>query len=151
MTYLTRIDVTKIDFGWDPDQRVLKVTAALDAQRANLRAATDPHNRDVATRNVADLKQALERAEANEAAWQKITQEIEAAEAAKQQEHDDRALAAITDQLRRDFMAQPGATLRQPLRFMTPWWRPRSIWGESRRRHRTSKACLVWQIASRGR
>ena len=111
MDYLTRIDVTKMDFGWNPDQRVAKVTAALNEQRANLRAATDRHNIDVATRNVADLEKTLERAQTNEAARQKHIQEIEAARATKQQENDARALAAITDQLQRDYLSQPGTTL----------------------------------------
>ncbi len=111
MNVLTRIDPTKMDFGWNPDQRVPKITEALNEQRANLRAATDRHNIDVATRNVADLEQALQRAEANEAAGRRQAQALEAARAAKQQENDDRALAAITDRLRRDFLTQPGTTL----------------------------------------
>jgi len=96
MTNLLRIDPTKMDFGWNPDQRVPKITEALNEQRANLRAATDRHNIDVATRNVADLEKTLERAQTNEAARQKHIQEIEAARATKQQENDARALAAIT-------------------------------------------------------
>ncbi len=45
-------------------------------------------------------------------AGQKQAQALEAAETAKRQENDDQALAAITDRLRRDFMAQPGATIK---------------------------------------
>ncbi len=113
MTNLLRIDPTKMDFGWNPDQRVPKITEALNEQRANLRAATDRHNIDVATRNVADLEKTLERAQTNEAARQKHIQEIEAAETAKRQEHDDRALAVITDQLRTNYLAQPGTTVKE--------------------------------------
>ena len=111
-TWLTRIDPTKMDFGWDPDRRVAKIAAALNEQRANLRAApAGSIDRDTATRNVADLEETLARAEVNEAAGQKQAQALEAAETAKQQEHDARALAAITDQLRRNYLSQPGATL----------------------------------------
>ena len=112
MDYLTRIDVTKMDFGWDPNQRVAKVTAALAEQRAHLRTApVGSIDADTATRNVADLEETLARAEVNEAAGQKQAQALEAAETAKRQENDDQALAAITDRLRRDFLTQPGTTL----------------------------------------
>ena len=112
MNVLTRIDPTRMDFGWDPDRRVAKITEALNAQRANLRAApVGSIDRDTATRNVADLEETLARAEANEAAGQRHMAQLAAAETAKRQENDDRALAAITDRLRRDFLTQPGTTL----------------------------------------
>jgi len=111
MTSLTRIDPTRMDFGWNPDQRVSKITAALDAQRSYLRAApAGSIDEDVATRNVADLEQTLARAEVNEAARTAHLARLEAAETAKQKENDDQALAVITDQLRHDFLAQPGTT-----------------------------------------
>jgi len=111
MTNLTRVDTTRMDFGWDPGQRVAKVTAALNAQRANLRAApAGSIDAGTAARNVDDLQVALSRAEANAAARQRQTQALEAARAASQQEHDARALAATTDQLRRDYLSQPGTS-----------------------------------------
>ncbi len=110
MTYLTRIDVTKMDFGWDPAQRVAKVTAALNEQRANLRAATDSHNRDVATRNVADLKQALERAEVNDAARTAHLARLDAERKAEADAADQRKLNDVTEKLRTAYMMQPGAT-----------------------------------------
>jgi len=114
MDYLTRIDVTKMDFGWDPNQRVAKVTAALAEQRAHLRTApVGSIDADTATRNVADLEETLARAEVNEAAGQKQAQALEAAETAKRQENDDQALAAITDQLRSNYLAQPGTTVKE--------------------------------------
>jgi len=114
MTNLLRIDPTRMDFGWNPDQRVSKVTEALNAQRAHRRAAPSGSiDEDIAQRNVADLEQTLERAEANAAAGRRQAQSLEAAETAKRQEHDARALAAITDQLRTNFMAQAGATLTE--------------------------------------
>lgn len=110
MTYLTRIDVTHLDFGWNPDQRVERIGAALTEQRANVRAATNAYNRDVATRNVADLEQVLERATGNEAIRQQNIRDREAQAAAKRKEHDDRALGEMTDTLRTNYLAQPGAS-----------------------------------------
>ena len=111
MTYLERIDPTRMDFGWNPDQRVSKVTEALAEQRAHLRAApAGSIDADTAARNIDDLQTALARAEVNEAARTAHLARLEAAETAKQKENDDRALAAITDQLRHDFLAQPGTT-----------------------------------------
>jgi len=114
MTSVTRIDPARMNFGWDPAQRVSKVTEALNAQRANLRAAPSGSiDEDTAARNIDDLQTALTRVEANEAARTAHLARLEAAEAAKRQEHDARALAAITDQLRTNFMAVPGATLKE--------------------------------------
>jgi len=111
MTSVTRIDPAKMDFGWDPAQRVSKVTEALNAQRANLRAApAGSIDADTARWNIDDLQQTLARAEVNEAARTAHLARLEAAETAKQKENDDRALAVITDRLRHDFLAQPGTT-----------------------------------------
>lgn len=110
-THLTRIDATRMDFGWNPDERVAKIADALAEQRANLRAAqVGSIDAGTAQRNIDDLKQTLERAEVNEAARQKHIQAIDAAETAKRQENDARALAAVTDQLRTNYLSQPGAT-----------------------------------------
>ena len=114
MTRITRIDPDRMNFGWDPAQRVSKVTEALAEQRAHRRAAPSGSiDEDIAARNVADLEQTLARAETNAEAGRRQAQALEAAETAKQKEHDDRALAVITGQLQRDFMAQPGATLTE--------------------------------------
>jgi len=111
MTSVTRIDPDRMNFGWDPAQRVSKVTEALNAQRANLRAApAGSIDADTARRNIDDLQQTLARAEVNEAARTAHLARLEAAETAKQKENDDRALAVITDRLRHDFLAQPGTT-----------------------------------------
>jgi hypothetical protein len=112
MTNLLRIDPDRMNFGWDPAQRVPKIAAALAEQRAHLRTApAGSIDEDIARRNIDDLQQTLARAEVNEAAGRKQAQALEAAETAKRQEHDDRALAAIADQLRRNYLSQPGATL----------------------------------------
>jgi uncharacterized membrane protein YccC len=114
MTSVTRIDPDRMNFGWDPAQRVPKITEALAAQRANLRAAPSGSiDEDTARRNIDDLQQTLSRAEANEAARTAHRARLEAAEAAKQQEHDDQALVAITDQLRTNYLAQPGTTVKE--------------------------------------
>jgi len=113
MTSVTRIDPTKMDFGWNPDQRVPKITEALNEQRANLRAATDRHNIDVATRNVADLEQTLARAEVNEAAGRRQAQALEAARKADADAADQRKLNDVTEKLRTAYMVQPGATLTE--------------------------------------
>jgi len=111
MTRITRIDPDRMNFGWDPAQRVSKVTEALNAQRANLRAApAGSIDADTARWNIDDLQQTLARAEVNEAARTAHLARLEAAETAKQKENDDRALAVITDRLRHDFLAQPGTT-----------------------------------------
>ncbi len=112
MRRITRIDPDRMNFGWDPAQRVSKVTEPLAEQRAHRRAAPSGSiDEDIAARNVADLEQTLARAETNAEAGRRQAQALEAARAAKQQENDDRALAAITDRLRRDFLTQPGTTL----------------------------------------
>lgn len=107
---LTRIDATRMDFGWNPDERVAKIAAALQEQRANRRAATSDYDIDVSSRNVVDLEKTLARAEVNEAARQKHLATLEAERKAKTDEVDTRALAAITDQMRSNFLAQPGTT-----------------------------------------
>ncbi len=111
MTNVNRIDPTKMDFGWDPAQRVAKITAALNAQRANLRTApAGSIDAGTATRNVDDLMQTLERAEANEAARTAHLARLDADRQAKADEADARASAAITDQLRSNYLAQPGTS-----------------------------------------
>ncbi len=99
MTNLLRIDPTKMDFGWNPDQRVPKITEALNEQRANLRAATDRHNIDVATRNVADLETAIERANVNLKAHNNHMAKLEAEETMQRDEAEKRRQAA-DDQLK---------------------------------------------------
>ncbi len=111
MPYLTRVDPTKMDFGWDPAQRVSKITAALNAQRANLRTApAGSIDADTATRNVDDLKQTLERAEVNEAARTAHLARLDAERKAQRDESAKAALDAQVDQLRVNYLSQPGAT-----------------------------------------
>jgi hypothetical protein len=114
MTRIARLSIDQIYFSTIPDKRVAEITAALDAQRANRRTAPSGSiDEDAAARNVVDLEGVLERANTNLAAHNAHLAKLEAAGDAKQQEHDARALAAITGQLRTNFMAQPGATLKE--------------------------------------
>ena len=111
MTNLTRIDTTRMDFGWDPGQRVAKVTAALNEQRANLRAApAGSIDAGTATRNVDDLMQTLERAEVNEAARTAHLARLDAERKADADAGDQRKLNDVTEKLRRAYMMQPGAS-----------------------------------------
>ncbi len=112
MNRIARISIGQMYFSTVPDRRVAEITAALDAQRANRRTApAGSIDADTARRNVDDLEGVLERAETNLRAHNEHIARLEAAEAAKKQERDDRALAVITDQLRRDYLAQPATTV----------------------------------------
>lgn len=110
MTRIARIDMNRLQFTTIPDKRVAEIDAALDAQRANRRTATDDLDRGTAERNIADLEGALERANVNLQAYTERTTRLEAERKAKADEADARALAAITDQMRANFLAQPGTT-----------------------------------------
>jgi len=110
MAHLTRIDVNRLNFTTIPDKRVADVSAELDRQRSNRRAATDPIDRDIAERNVTDLELTLERAEANLKAHVDLTTRLEATRKAERDEADKAALDAQVDQLRVNYLSQPGAT-----------------------------------------
>ncbi len=95
MTNLLRIDPTKMDFGWNPDQRVAKIAAALDAQRANLRTApAGSIDADTARRNVDDLEIVLERANVNLQAHTAHMGKLEAERTAQRDEAERRRQAA---------------------------------------------------------
>jgi predicted nucleic acid-binding Zn-ribbon protein len=113
MTRIARLSIDQIYFSTIPDKRVAEIDAALDAQRVNRRTATDDLDRGTVERNIADLKTALDQANVNLKAHNAHMAKLEAAEAAKQKENDDRALAAITDQLRTNYLAQPGTTVKE--------------------------------------
>ncbi len=114
MTRIARLSIDQIYFSTIPDKRVAEITAALDAQRANRRTAPSGSiDEDAAARNVVDLEGVLERANTNLAAHNAHLAKLEAAGDAKQQEHDDQALVAITDQLRTNYLAQPGTTVKE--------------------------------------
>ncbi len=113
MTRIARLSIDQIYFSTIPDKRVAEISAALDAQRANRRTATDDLDRGTAERNIADLETALERANVNLKAYTERTTRLEAERKAKADEADARALAAITDQLRTNYLAQPGTTVKE--------------------------------------
>ncbi len=100
MTRITRIDINRTHFTTVPGQRVTDVGAALDAQRAYLRAApAGSIDRDTATRNVADLEQTLERAEVNLKAHTAHMGKLAAEETMQRDEAEKRRQAA-DDQLK---------------------------------------------------
>ena len=100
MTRIMRIDPTRMDFGWNPDQRVSKITAALDAQRSYLRAApAGSIDEDAAERNIVDLEGALEQANVNLAAHNNHMAKLEAEETMQRDEAEKRRQAA-DDQLK---------------------------------------------------
>ncbi len=111
MTNLTRIDPAKMNFGWDPDQRVPKITEALNEQRAHLRTApAGSIDADIVRRNIDDLQQTLARAEANEAARTAHLARLDAERKAEADAADQRKLNDVTEKLRRAYMMQPGAS-----------------------------------------
>ncbi len=112
MTRIARIDVNRLFFSTIPDRRVEEVEAALSQQRANRRTAPSGSiDEDAARRNIEDLQVALERAEVNLKAHTAHLAKLEAAGDAKRAETEKRALDAQVDQLRRNYLSQPGATL----------------------------------------
>ncbi len=111
MSRIARISIGQLHFTTIPDKRVADVSAELDRQRSNRRAATDPIDRDIAERNVTDLELTLERAEANLKAHVDLTTRLEATRKAERDEADKAALDAQVDQLRTNYLSQPGATL----------------------------------------
>jgi hypothetical protein len=94
-----------------PAQRVTEIEAALSQQRANRRAAPSGSiDEDVAQRNIVDLELALERAEANLKAHVDLTTRLEATRKAERDEADKAALDAQVDQLRTNYLSQPGTS-----------------------------------------
>ena len=114
MTRISRLSINQLFFSTIPGQRVTEIEAALSQQRTHLRTApAGSIDEDAAERNIVDLEGVLARAEANLAAHTAHLAQLAAAEAAKRQENDDQALAAITDQLRSNYLAQPGTTVKE--------------------------------------
>ncbi len=111
MTRIARISINQLFFSTIPELRVTEISAALDAQRANRRTATDDLDRGTAERNIADLETALERAEANLKAHVDLTTRLEATRKAERDEADKAALDAQVDQLRVNYLSQPGTTV----------------------------------------
>ncbi len=112
MSRITRIDINRLHFTTVPDRRVVEIEAALSQQRANRRTAPSGSiDEDAATRNIVDLEGALERAEANLKAHVDLTTRLEATRKAERDEADKAALDAQVDQLRTNYLSQPGATL----------------------------------------
>ena len=110
ITFHKRINIETANFGPSPT-RVATITTAMDQERAVRRSApAGSHDADIAQRNIDDLQAALERAEVNEAARTAHLANLERERKAKADEADARALAAITDQLRSNYLAQPGTT-----------------------------------------
>jgi len=114
MTRISRLSIDQLFISTVPGQRVTEIEAALSQQRTHLRTApAGSIDEDAAERNIVDLEGVLARAEANLAAHTAHLAQLAAAEAAKRQENDDQALAAITDQLRSNYLAQPGTTVKE--------------------------------------
>ena len=111
MTRIARISIGQMYFSTIPDKRVTEIEAALSQQRANRRTAPSGSiDEDAATRNIVDLELALERAEANLKAHVDLTTRLEATRKAERDEADKAALDAQVDQLRVNYLSQPGAT-----------------------------------------
>ncbi len=108
---IARIDVNRLFFSTIPDRRVEEVEAALSQQRANRRTAPSGSiDEDAAARNIVDLELALERAEANLKAHVDLTTRLEATRKAERDEADKAALDAQVDQLRTNYLSQPGTS-----------------------------------------
>jgi len=100
MTSVTRISIGQLHFTTVPAQRVMDITEALAAQRANLRAApAGSIDADTAARNVADLEGVLEQANVNLKAYTDRTTRLEAERTAQRDEAEARRQAA-DDQLK---------------------------------------------------
>ncbi len=99
MTRIARISINQLFFSTIPDQRVTEISAALDAQRANRRTATDDLDRGTAERNIADLETALERANVNLKAHSAHMAKLEGERTAQRDETEKRRQAA-DDQLK---------------------------------------------------
>ncbi len=111
MSRIARIDTNRMSFTTVPAQRVTEIEAALSQQRANRRAAPSGSiDEDVAQRNIVDLELALERAEANLKAHVDLTTRLEATRKAERDEADKAALDAQVDQLRTNYLSQPGTS-----------------------------------------
>ena len=110
ITLHKRINIETADFGPSPT-RVATITTAIDQERAVRRSApAGSYDADIAGRNIDDLQTALGRAEVNEAARTAHLARLDAERQAKADEADARASAAITDQLRSNYLAQPGTS-----------------------------------------
>ena len=111
MSRIARIDTNRLHFTTVPAQRVTEIEAALSQQRTHLRTAPSGSiDEDTAARNVVDLELTLERAEANLKAHVDLTTLLEATRKAERDEADKAALDAQVDQLRVNYLSQPGTT-----------------------------------------
>jgi hypothetical protein len=95
MSRITRIDINRLHFTTVPDRRVTEISAALDAERAHLRAApAGSIDADTARRNVDDLEGVLERANVNLQAHTAHMGKLEAERTAQRDEAEKRRQAA---------------------------------------------------------
>ncbi len=95
MTRIARLDINRLHFTTVPDRRVTDVGAALDAERAHLRAApAGSIDADTARRNVDDLEGVLERANTNLAAHTAHMAKLDGERVAERDEAERRRQAA---------------------------------------------------------
>ncbi len=99
MDRIERIDTNRLHFTTIPDQRVTDISAALDAQRATRRTATDDIDRGTVERNIADLEIALEQANVNLKAHDAHMAKL-AAERSSQLDEAEKRRQAADDQLK---------------------------------------------------